>query len=75
MTDGDEVAAHHARRAGERLHIEADLLDPHVPARLFDVAEAELGPVDIVVNNATGWASGDSFTAGITDPAAAPRRR
>ena len=27
-----------------------------------------LGPVDILVNNATGWASGDSFTAGTVDP-------
>jgi 3-oxoacyl-[acyl-carrier protein] reductase len=33
---------------------EADLRDATVPARLFDLAEAELGPVDVVVNNATG---------------------
>jgi 3-oxoacyl-[acyl-carrier protein] reductase len=26
------------------------------PAMLFDAAEEQLGPVDILVNNATGWA-------------------
>lgn len=69
MTDGERVAAHIRSAGGRAVAIEADLLDPHVPARLFDLAETELGPVDILVNNATGWASGDSFTAGITDPA------
>jgi 3-oxoacyl-[acyl-carrier protein] reductase len=69
MTDGEEVAGQ-IRAAGARaVAVEADLLDARTPARLFDVAETELGPVDILVNNATGWASGDSFTAGITDPA------
>lgn len=34
---------------------EADLSDPDTPARLFDIAEQQLGPVDILVNNATGW--------------------
>lgn len=33
--------------------IEADLSDPTVPARIFDAAEAALGPVSILVNNAT----------------------
>ena len=45
---------------------EADLLDPAVPAALFDTAEEHLGPVDILVNNATGWVA-DSFAAGATD--------
>lgn len=35
--------------------MEADLADPVVPARLFDQAEASLGPVEILVNNASGW--------------------
>jgi 3-oxoacyl-[acyl-carrier protein] reductase len=34
---------------------EADLRDTTVPEHLFELAEAELAPVDIVVNNATGW--------------------
>ena len=40
--------------------VEADLSDPEVVPMLFDRAEAELGPVDIVVNNASGWV-GDTF--------------
>lgn len=39
---------------------EADLADPTTPARLFDVAEERLGPVSVVVNNASGWKK-DSF--------------
>jgi len=41
--------------------IEADLADPAVPARLFDAAEAALGPVEILVCNASGWVQ-DTFT-------------
>lgn len=33
--------------------LEADLADPATPARLFDLVESSLGPVDILVNNAT----------------------
>ncbi|MEQ1704292.1 MAG: SDR family oxidoreductase [Ilumatobacteraceae bacterium] len=68
MTDGDEVAARINAAGGTAIAIEADLLDPTTPARLFDLAEASLGPVDILINNATGWASGDSFAAGALDP-------
>jgi 3-oxoacyl-[acyl-carrier protein] reductase len=68
MTDGEEVAARIVADGGEAIAIEADLLDDATPARLFDAAEAQLGPVDILINNATGWASGDSFNAGTTDP-------
>lgn len=46
--------------------VEADLLDSETPARLFDVAEQELGPVDILVNNATGWVQ-DTFKPTTTD--------
>jgi 3-oxoacyl-[acyl-carrier protein] reductase len=46
--------------------VEADLSDPGAPARLFDVAEHELGPVDILVNNASGWLA-DTFKADGTD--------
>ena len=35
--------------------IEADLRDPATPARLFEAAEQAFGPVDILVNNASGW--------------------
>lgn len=43
-----------------------DLSDPEVPARLFDAAEAGLGPVSILVNNASGWRK-DSIIAGAHD--------
>jgi 3-oxoacyl-[acyl-carrier protein] reductase len=44
------------REAGGRAEaLEADLRDPATPARLFDAAEAAFGPVEILVNNATGW--------------------
>ena len=43
-----------ARLLGVRASgIEADLSDPNVPARIFDTAEAALGSVSILVNNAT----------------------
>jgi 3-oxoacyl-[acyl-carrier protein] reductase len=47
--------------------VEADLADPLVVPALFDRAEADLGPVDIVVNNASGWVA-DTFAA--PDPVA-----
>jgi 3-oxoacyl-[acyl-carrier protein] reductase len=69
MRSGDEVIDRITAAGGRAIEIEADLLDATTPAMLFDRAEAEFGPVDIVINNATGWASGDSFVAGTTDPA------
>lgn len=59
----DEVLAAIRTRGGRAVAMEADLKDAGAPARLFDFAEAELGPVDILVNNASGWAS-DTFTTG-----------
>jgi NAD(P)-dependent dehydrogenase (short-subunit alcohol dehydrogenase family) len=40
--------------------VEADLADPTTAARLFDLAEDQLGPVDILVNNADPpiWSGG-----------------
>lgn len=51
---------------GHAITVSADLADPDVPASLFDRAEAELGPVSILVNNASGWVA-DTFTASSTD--------
>lgn len=49
---------------GQRAHaIEADLADPAAPARLFDEAEDTLGPIEILVHNASGWRQ-DSFVVG-----------
>ena len=69
MRSGDEVVARITAADGQAIAVEADLLDVATPAALFDRAEAEFGPVDIVINNATGWTSGDSFAAGGRDPA------
>jgi len=44
------------RAAGGRADaMEADLADPAVPAAVFDRAEASVGPVEILVNNASSW--------------------
>jgi 3-oxoacyl-[acyl-carrier protein] reductase len=59
-SSGADVVAEIAAAGGQAEAIEADLSDPEVPARLFDQAEATLGPVDILVNNATGWLA-DTF--------------
>ena len=58
--DGRTVVAEIVAGGSAAVAVEADLGDPEVPARLFDTAEAELGPVDILVNNATGWTQ-DTF--------------
>jgi 3-oxoacyl-[acyl-carrier protein] reductase len=48
--------------AGRRAHaVEADLIDPDTPPRVFDEAESALGPVSILVNNASGWRK-DTFS-------------
>jgi 3-oxoacyl-[acyl-carrier protein] reductase len=41
--------------------IEADLADPAAIPALLDRVEAELGPVDVVVHNASGWRK-DTFS-------------
>jgi 3-oxoacyl-[acyl-carrier protein] reductase len=47
---------------GTAAAVEGDLSDPAAPALLFDTAEERFGPVDVLVNNATGWLA-DSFAA------------
>jgi 3-oxoacyl-[acyl-carrier protein] reductase len=54
--------------AGCRGHaIEADLADPQTPERVLDEVHEVLGPVSIVVNNASGWRK-DSFVPEHPDP-------
>lgn len=58
----NEVVERIVGAGGKAIAIEADLSDPDVPRQLFDTAEAQLGPVDILVNNATGWVQ-DTFVS------------
>jgi 3-oxoacyl-[acyl-carrier protein] reductase len=58
--DAATVLAAIAETGGTGRAVEADLSRPGSPAELFDLAERELGPVDILVNNASGWLA-DTF--------------
>jgi 3-oxoacyl-[acyl-carrier protein] reductase len=51
---------------GRAAAVEADLSDPAAPALLFDTAEEQFGPVEVLVNNATGWLA-DTFAAATGD--------
>jgi 3-oxoacyl-[acyl-carrier protein] reductase len=64
--DATAVVACIRDEGGQAASVEADLSDPDAPARLFDTAEAQFGPVDILVNNATGWLA-DTFAASAAD--------
>jgi 3-oxoacyl-[acyl-carrier protein] reductase len=46
--------------------VEADLRDPAAAPTLFETAERSFGPVDILVNNASGWTI-DTFATPETD--------
>lgn len=64
MPERSQPAAYNEQRAQHAevgdLAIEADLRDPSTPARLFDEVETALGPVSVLVSNASGWHK-DSF--------------
>lgn len=67
MARADFVAESIRAAGGRATAMEADLSDASSAPALFDAAEAELGPVTILVNNASGWVA-DTFV-----PAAADR--
>ena len=58
--DAAQVLTAIRERGGHAVAVEADLADNVTPARLFDAAESELGPVDILINNASAWLA-DTF--------------
>jgi 3-oxoacyl-[acyl-carrier protein] reductase len=64
--DGELVAAQIRADGGQAIAVPADLTDPATPALLYDNAEERLGPVDILVNNATGWLA-DTFAPAASD--------
>jgi len=59
-SDGGDVVDAIEKAGGTARAMELDLAEDQSPGLLFDTAEAELGPVDILVNNASGWVA-DSF--------------
>ena len=61
-SDADAVVAAIESLGRRALAVEADLSDPDTVPRLFDAAESSLGPVHVVINNASGWI-GDTFRA------------
>jgi 3-oxoacyl-[acyl-carrier protein] reductase len=63
---GGRVADRIQAGGGRALAMEANLADPATAAALFDAAEEHLGPVDILVNNASGWVA-DTFQQAHTD--------
>jgi 3-oxoacyl-[acyl-carrier protein] reductase len=61
--DGEDVASNIIGEGGQARAVETDLLDVTVVPRLFDEAEDNFGPVDILINNATGHCAHDSFAS------------
>jgi len=59
-SDAQRIVEGVAANGGRAAAIEADLSDAANVGLLFNAAEERLGPVDILVNNASGWAA-DSF--------------
>jgi 3-oxoacyl-[acyl-carrier protein] reductase len=64
--DAQKVVAEIRRSGGVASLREADLSQVEVIPELFDQAERELGPVEILVNNADNWI-GDTFRAANVD--------
>lgn len=62
----DEVLEHVRKSGAQVAALEADLADPALIMTLFDRAEATLGPVEVLVNNAAYWEA-DTFLPSSTD--------
>src|SRR6201995_2825554 len=66
MARADNVAQSIRAGGGRATALEADLTDTQSIPALFEAAEAELGPVSVLVNNASGWVA-DSFVPEATN--------
>lgn len=62
----DHVVGEIRVRGGTAIATEADFQDSASASQLFDTAEDQLGPVDILINNATGWIP-DTFAPAAKD--------
>ena len=58
--DANEILSSIHAFGGQAVAEEADLRDESVIPQLFEIAEKEFGPIDILINNATGWVA-DTF--------------
>ena len=58
--DASDVVASIEAAGGHAHAVEQDLTDPAAAAALFESAEERFGPIDILINNATGWVA-DTF--------------
>jgi 3-oxoacyl-[acyl-carrier protein] reductase len=65
-SSAEEVVADITAEGGRAASVEADLTVDASPAQVFDLAEATFGPVDILINNASGWVA-DTFKASVVD--------
>jgi 3-oxoacyl-[acyl-carrier protein] reductase len=65
-SDATEVVRSIQAGGGDAAEVEADLAADATAAALFDIAEDRYGPVEILVNNASGWIA-DSFKPLETD--------
>ena len=64
---GEELAAVLRDGGGRATAIEADLSTPDVIPGIFEHAESTLGPVEILVHNASSWLA-DTFVPEVDDP-------
>lgn len=69
MISGDQIAQEIRSLGGRAVALDVDLLEEGSARLVFDFAEDSLGPVDILVHNASGWLRGDSFVSGQVDQA------
>jgi 3-oxoacyl-[acyl-carrier protein] reductase len=65
-SDASEVIRSIRAGGGDATQIEADLATDGTPSALFDAAEERYGPVDVLVNNASGWTP-DTFGQAASD--------
>lgn len=72
--DGGAVRAAIESLGRRCLAVETDLADPAAPTRLYDRVETELGPVSVLVHNASNWRK-DSFADGGVDAVGRPNHR
>lgn len=62
----DQVADAISEAGGKAVAFEGDLSSDATPEALFEMAEHSFGPVDVLVNNASGWIA-DTFGSEATD--------